>query len=145
MVRDGIAAVGVMSATSVARVAGGGASGVRRFVVLGDAGDAVGGIVKCIRDGVHDCSPLTELEPLVSRGIDSQRARLLVLVGERYTVGWVLEEQSPAPPTGAIDVDELRTRFPVMTSAIVEYFSGTGRTADDLYRDGARLILRIDD
>jgi AcrR family transcriptional regulator len=34
---------------------------------------------------------------LVDRGVDLHRARLLVLAGERYTVGWVLEEQTPAP------------------------------------------------
>ncbi|MEV6847537.1 TetR/AcrR family transcriptional regulator C-terminal domain-containing protein [Actinoplanes sp. NPDC051411] len=34
---------------------------------------------------------------LVDHGVDLRRARLLVLAGERYTVGWILEEQSPAP------------------------------------------------
>ena len=56
----------------------------------------------------------------------------------------MLEEQSPEP-SGPIDVDALRARMPVMMSAIADYFVGTGRTADDLFRDGARLILRIDD
>jgi TetR/AcrR family transcriptional regulator, tetracycline repressor protein len=81
---------------------------------------------------------------LVDRGVDAQRARLLVLAGERYTVGWVLEEQAPEPDDVAVDPDALRARLPVLTGAIIEYFAGTGRTADDLYRDGARLVLGID-
>ncbi|MEU1972243.1 TetR family transcriptional regulator [Microbacterium sp. NPDC019599] len=80
---------------------------------------------------------------LVERGMDVHRARLLVLAGERYTVGWVLEEQSPEPVGAQVDPDELQARFPVMMGAISDYFVGTGRTADDLYRDAARLILHI--
>ncbi|MEV4623956.1 TetR/AcrR family transcriptional regulator C-terminal domain-containing protein [Asanoa sp. NPDC049573] len=81
---------------------------------------------------------------LVDHGIDLRHARLLVLAGERYTVGWVLEEQSPAPEAPDLDVDALRARFPVVTRAITEYFTG-GRTADDLYRDVARLVLQLPD
>ncbi|MEJ3405077.1 TetR/AcrR family transcriptional regulator C-terminal domain-containing protein [Rathayibacter sp. YIM 133350] len=82
---------------------------------------------------------------LVDRGIEPQRARLIVLSGERFTIGYVLEEQAPPDPTpdaapAAPDLEELQRRFPVMTQAIGDYFS-TGRTADDLYRDAARLIL----
>ncbi|MGN6206890.1 TetR family transcriptional regulator [Humibacter sp.] len=84
----------------------------------------------------------TAMAALVERGMDAQDARLLVLVGERFTVGWVLEEQSPAPNGPAPSVDELQARFPVASKAIGDYFAGTGRTADDLFRDGARLILR---
>ena len=80
---------------------------------------------------------------LVEQGIELHRARLLVLAGERFTVGYVLEEQAPADETQqAPDVDELRRRFPVLTRAIGEYFSD-GRTSDDLYRDVARLILGL--
>ncbi len=83
------------------------------------------------------------LAALVHRGVDLQRARLLVLVGERYTVGWVLEEQAPPPDTPAPPEEELRARFPIATQAIGEYFIGTGRTADDLYSDGARMVLGL--
>ncbi len=80
---------------------------------------------------------------LVDHGVELQQARLSVLAGERLTVGYVLEEQAPVdasqqPP----DVDELRRRFPTMTRAIGQYFSGD-RTSDDLYRDVARLILGL--
>jgi TetR/AcrR family tetracycline transcriptional repressor len=83
---------------------------------------------------------------LVDHGVDLHRARLLVLAGERYTVGWVLEEQTPAPGADAPDIklDTLQARFPVVTRAITEYFT-TGRTPDDLYRDVARLVLHLPD
>ena len=79
---------------------------------------------------------------LVGHGVELQRARMTLLVGERYTVGYVLEEQAPAPDPGAQSPDptDLQRRLPTITRAIVEYFS-SGRTADDLYRDGVRLIL----
>jgi TetR/AcrR family transcriptional regulator, tetracycline repressor protein len=81
---------------------------------------------------------------LVDHGVDLHRARLLVLAGERYTVGWVLEEQAPAPDAPDVDVDALKARFPVVTRGIIEYF-GTGRDAGDLYRDIARLVLHLPD
>lgn len=84
------------------------------------------------------------MSTLVGRGIAAGRARLLVLAGERYTVGWVLEEQAPESDI-EVDPDGLRARFPVATRAITDYFEGTGRTADDLFRDGARLVLHLGD
>jgi AcrR family transcriptional regulator len=83
------------------------------------------------------------MSTLVDHGVELQRARLLVLAGERLTVGYVLEEQAPVNDTQqAPDVDELQRRFPVMTQAIGQYFTG-GRTSDDLYRDVARVILGL--
>ena len=81
------------------------------------------------------------MSTLVDHGVDLERARLLVLAGERVTVGYVLEEQAPTDETQKTpDVAELQRRFPVMTQAIGQYFSG-GRTSDDLYQDIARVIL----
>ncbi len=83
------------------------------------------------------------MSTLVDHGIEPRLARLTVLAGERFTLGYVLEEQAPADATQpAPDPDELRRRLPVTTRAIGEYFS-TGRTADDLYRDIARLVLGL--
>jgi TetR/AcrR family tetracycline transcriptional repressor len=83
------------------------------------------------------------ISTLVDHGIELQQARLLVLAGERFTGGYVLEEQAPTDATQqAPDVDELLRRFPVMTQAIGQYFS-VGRTSDDLYRDTARLVLGL--
>jgi TetR/AcrR family tetracycline transcriptional repressor len=80
---------------------------------------------------------------LVDHGVELHRARLLVLAGERVTVGYVLEEQAPVDETQQPpDLEGLRRRFPVMTQVIGEYFSG-GRTADDLYRDIVRLSLGL--
>ena len=39
------------------------------------------------------------MSTLVDHGIDLERARLLVLAGERFTVGYVLEEQAPTDET----------------------------------------------
>jgi AcrR family transcriptional regulator len=78
---------------------------------------------------------------LVEHGVSLERARLSVFVAERYTVGFVLEEQSrPIDQASRPDLDELARRLPTATRAIGEYFA-TGRTVDDLYRDGLRLIL----
>lgn len=81
------------------------------------------------------------ISALVADGIELHRARLLVLAGERFTVGYVLEEQAPVDPQQqAPDVEELRRRFPLITQSVTEYFS-SGRTSDDLYRDIARVVL----
>jgi TetR/AcrR family transcriptional regulator, tetracycline repressor protein len=80
---------------------------------------------------------------LVDHGVELQRARLLVLAGERLTIGYVLEEQAPVDETQKPpDIDELRRRLPNMTEAIGQYFSD-GRSSDDLFRDVARLILGL--
>lgn len=84
------------------------------------------------------------MSTLVDHGVELQRARLLVLAGERLAIGYVLEEQSPADETQqAPGLEELQRRFPVMTRAIGQYFSG-GRTSNDLYRDITRLILGLE-
>jgi TetR/AcrR family tetracycline transcriptional repressor len=81
---------------------------------------------------------------LVTCDVPLQRARLTVLAAERYTVGFVLEEQAPQPEANgrAVDMGELRRRLPTATRAIIEYFE-SGCTADDLFQDGAQLILGI--
>ena len=87
-----------------------------------------------------DLSELT-MATLVARGVALDRARLTVLVVEKYTVGFVLDEQSrPANDATPPDLDELTRRLPTATRAITAYFT-TGRTVDDLFRDGLRLIL----
>ena len=83
------------------------------------------------------------MSTLVGHGVELQQARLLVLAGERLTVGYVLEEQAPTDETQhAPDGDVLQRRFPVMVRAIGEYFAA-GRTSDDLYRDVVRLMLGL--
>lgn len=78
---------------------------------------------------------------LVGRGVELHRARLTVLAGERFTVGYVLEEQAPTDATQQPpSVDELQARFPTTVRAIGEYFAAD-RTADDLFEDIVRVIL----
>jgi TetR/AcrR family transcriptional regulator, tetracycline repressor protein len=76
---------------------------------------------------------------LLASGVLLQDARLTVVVVERFTVGFVLEEQSPASDA-ELDPAELARRLPTATRAIVDYFA-TGKTADDLFLDGVRRIL----
>gem|GEM_PF-3017020 len=80
---------------------------------------------------------------LVGDGLGSQEARLVVLAATRYTIGYVIEEQTPPPPEGlgSFDLDTFRREHPLTVSGIEPYF-GAGRTVDDLYEDGLRLIVR---
>jgi TetR/AcrR family tetracycline transcriptional repressor len=83
------------------------------------------------------------LSTLVGHGVELQRARVLTLAGERFTVGCVLEEQAPADDTQqAPDIDELQRRLPTTVRAIGEYFSA-GRTSDDLFQDILRVFLDV--
>lgn len=98
-------------------------------------------LVSGARDSMRraDFSELA-VRTLVGSGLELRRARLLMLAGERYTVGWVLEEQAPPPDSPDLDMDAMRARFPLVIQGITEYF-GEGRTADDLFRDAARIVL----
>jgi TetR/AcrR family tetracycline transcriptional repressor len=83
------------------------------------------------------------MSTLVNHGIELQRARFLTLAGERFTVGYVLEEQAPTDETQqAPDIDELQRRLPTTVQAIGEYFA-VGRTSDDLFQDVLRVILYV--
>lgn len=83
------------------------------------------------------------MSTLVDHAVDPHQARLLVLAGERFTIGYVLEEQAPTDATPqAPDVDELQRRFPTTVQAIGQYFSA-GRTSDDLFQDIVRVILHL--
>jgi TetR/AcrR family tetracycline transcriptional repressor len=80
---------------------------------------------------------------LVSHGVPLRQARLTVVVAERFTIGHVLEEQSPPPAeaaVAAIGPDTLASEYPTLVAAVEEYFAG-GRTIDDLFRDSIRLIV----
>jgi TetR/AcrR family tetracycline transcriptional repressor len=78
---------------------------------------------------------------LAAHGVALEQARLTVLVVERYTVGFVLDEQSrPPDDVNPPDPGELVRRLPTAIRAITEYFE-SGRSVDDLFRDGLRLIL----
>ena len=79
------------------------------------------------------------MQTLDSQGVPLRRARLLVLLVERFTLGLVLEEQSGAVDS-ARDPQEIAARYPLLTAAITEYFAD-GATLDDLYRESIQLII----
>lgn len=93
----------------------------------------------------HRMSAFSEsaISVLVSQGESLRRARLVVLLVERFTIGLVLEEQSAAAevsPASLPDPSEIANRYPLIAAAITDYFTD-GVTIDDLYRDSLRLIL----
>ncbi|WP_036284039.1 TetR family transcriptional regulator [Microbacterium luticocti] len=79
---------------------------------------------------------------LVERGVPLAEARLRVLAAERFTVGYVLEEQAPAPTGDGPDVAELERRVPTAVRAIREYFAA-GRTGDDVFADTLRVVVGL--
>jgi TetR/AcrR family tetracycline transcriptional repressor len=71
------------------------------------------------------------------------RARLTVLTMERFTIGFVLEEQGPRPDEAALkgfDMDAFGAAHPTIMAGVTEYF-GSGRTVDDLFRECATTIV----
>lgn len=81
---------------------------------------------------------------LVDRGVTLRNARLTVLCVERFTIGHVLEEQSPPPDPETIkdfDQEAFARSHPTAVAAITDYFQ-PGRTIDDLFRDCIELIVR---
>jgi len=83
------------------------------------------------------------MSTLVAHGIPLRQARVIVLTVERFTVGHVLEEQSPRPDTDAVKDFDMKTfagRHPTMMAAITEYFR-PGRTVDDLFRDCLEVVI----
>lgn len=86
------------------------------------------------------------IKTLVEAGIGLREARLMVLTATRYTFGFVIEEQSPPPAEGMehFDVEQFKKDHPTLVAGIEEYF-GAGRTVDDLFDDGLRLIVDLRD
>ena len=82
------------------------------------------------------------ISTLVARGISLHEARIIVLTVERFTVGFVLEEQAPPPDPDAagFDLEAFTEAHPTMVAAITEYFE-PGRTVDDLFRESLALIV----
>ncbi|MEK0315587.1 TetR/AcrR family transcriptional regulator C-terminal domain-containing protein [Cohnella sp. 56] len=83
------------------------------------------------------------INTLVEAGVALREARLIVLTATRYTFGYVIEEQTPMPPEGSvkIDMEAFKTNYPTVIAGIEDYFS-SGRTIDDLFNDGLKLIIR---
>jgi TetR/AcrR family transcriptional regulator, tetracycline repressor protein len=83
------------------------------------------------------------MNTLVEKGLPLRQARLTVLVVQRFTLGHVLEEQSPPPDQDALDgfdTAAFAQRHPTIVAGVTDYFQA-GRTIDDLFRDSLHLIL----
>jgi len=80
---------------------------------------------------------------LVRRGVPLADARIRVLAAERFTMGYVLDEQAPTPTAAPPDLAELERRMPTATQAIREYFAA-GRTAEDVFIDTLRSVVGMD-
>ena len=79
---------------------------------------------------------------LVAAGQDLHQARLVVLTANHYTFGYVIEEQTTLSPKAAkkFNLEEFQKSYPLLIEGISEYFA-TGRTVDDLFNDGLRIII----
>lgn len=94
-----------------------------------------------LSQGMADVEELA-MRSLVERGVTLFEARLTVLAVLMFTIGFVLEEQSPPPDPGAdFDLEAFTAGHPTAVAAIKDYFA-PGRTVDDLYRDCLDVILR---
>jgi TetR/AcrR family tetracycline transcriptional repressor len=83
------------------------------------------------------------MSALVATGIPLRQARIITLAVERFTVGYVLEEQAPRPDETALkgwDLDEFTAGHPTLIAGITDYFHD-GRTPDDLFTDCLRIVI----
>jgi TetR/AcrR family tetracycline transcriptional repressor len=83
------------------------------------------------------------MSTLVARGVPLRQSRVIVLTVERFTVGHVLEEQSPRPDPDAVadfDLPAFTERHPTLIAGITEYFQ-PGRTVDDLFQDCLDVVI----
>jgi len=85
----------------------------------------------------------TTIQTLVDTGVSLLDARLMVVTATRFTFGHVIEEQTTLTEEDmqTFHFDSLHTELPTLTASIHEYFAH-GKTIDDLYHDGLKLIIR---
>ena len=83
------------------------------------------------------------MSALVAAGVPLRQARVITLATERFTVGYVLEEQAPRPDQAALegwDLAEFATAHPTLIAGITDYFDD-GRTPDDLFDDCLQVVV----
>ncbi|MHA7984933.1 TetR/AcrR family transcriptional regulator C-terminal domain-containing protein [Rathayibacter sp. CAU 1779] len=83
------------------------------------------------------------MSALVAKGVPLHLARIITLTVERFTVGYVLEEQAPKPDEAALkgwDLDAFTATHPTLIAGITDYFRD-GRTPDDLFGDCLRVVI----
>ncbi|WMT41522.1 TetR/AcrR family transcriptional regulator C-terminal domain-containing protein [Paenibacillus sp. D2_2] len=82
------------------------------------------------------------IRTLLTAGVSLRESRLIVLTATRFTLGHVIEEQTPldADMTNDFAMEQFQKGHPTLIAGIEEYFN-SGRTADDLFNDSLRLII----
>lgn len=83
------------------------------------------------------------MSALVDAGVPLRQARVITLATERFTVGYVLEEQAPRPDQVALeswDLAEFAAAHPTVIAGITDYFQD-GRTPDDLFDDCLHVVI----
>ena len=85
----------------------------------------------------------TAINTLVNAGVDLQQSRLIVLTATRFTFGHVIEEQTniTQKELEEFHVEQFNENHPMLIASIEEYFSA-GKTIDDLFDDGLRVIIK---
>jgi TetR/AcrR family transcriptional regulator, tetracycline repressor protein len=82
------------------------------------------------------------IRTLLAAGVSLRQSRLMVLTAQHFTFGYVIEEQTPPDPkmNEEFDLEQFKEKYPITVAGIEEYFS-SGKTADDLFNDGLKLII----
>jgi TetR/AcrR family tetracycline transcriptional repressor len=83
------------------------------------------------------------MSTLVAKGIPLRQARVIAFTVERFTIGYVLEEQAPRPDEAALkgwDLAEFTATHPTLIAGITDYFQD-GRTPDHLFDDCLHVVI----
>ncbi|MFD1676769.1 TetR family transcriptional regulator [Alicyclobacillus fodiniaquatilis] len=85
----------------------------------------------------------TAIRSLLTAGVSLRESRLIALTAQHFTFGFVIEEQTPpdAEMSEDFDMEQFAKDHPTMMAGIEEYFNA-GHTADDLFNDGLKLIIK---
>ncbi|MBY7142560.1 TetR/AcrR family transcriptional regulator C-terminal domain-containing protein [Virgibacillus sp. NKC19-3] len=90
-------------------------------------------------------SDLSEMaiNTLVDAGVSLRQSRLIILTATRFTFGHVIEEQTDITQKEmqSFHFAQFNIKYPMLVASIEEYFS-TGKTVDDLFNDGLRIIIK---
>lgn len=82
------------------------------------------------------------MKTLVDAGMSMRQSRLIILTATRFTFGHVIEEQTSVSEQEIQEFhfEPFHQKHPTLTASIEEYFSA-GKTIDDLFNDGLRMII----
>lgn len=83
------------------------------------------------------------MSALVAKGVPLRQARVITLAIERFTIGYVLEEQASRPDETALksfNLADFTAAHPTLIAGITDYFQGE-RTPDDLFDDCLQVVV----